>query len=82
MKKNLHERFFKAVDLERSGDFVAALTEYVSIIREDKNFREAYLNLGSLYSRMNRLEKAMKCYALALKLKKDYLTYFNVGSIY
>ena len=58
-KKNLHERFHRAVNYEKVGDHARALTEYVDIIREDKNFREAYINLGSLYSRMNKLEKAM-----------------------
>jgi len=76
------ERFNIAVQLEKEGKLPNALNEYISIIRDDREFRDAFLNLGYLYSKMNRLSDAMKCYERALALEKDYLTYFNIGSIY
>ena len=78
----LIKKFKNAVQLERKGDYSQAMLEYFSIIEGDKNYRGAYLNIGSLYSRMNRLKDAMKFYKKALSLKKDYVTFFNIGSIF
>ncbi|MCP4137845.1 MAG: tetratricopeptide repeat protein [bacterium] len=80
--EKLTKRFKKAVQLEKDNNVPAALCEYISIIKEDKSHREAFLNLGALYSRMNRLEDAMKCYRQVLHLGEDYLTWFNIGSIH
>lgn len=79
---SISERFNYAIQLEKDGDYITALSEYISIIRLDRNFRDVYINLGSLYSRMNRLDEAMKAYKVALKLKEDFITYFNIGCIY
>ena len=76
------DRFKTAVRLEKEGDYEKAINEYLHIIHADPKFRNAYINLGSLYSRMNRLNQAMKCYKAALSLGHDYITYFNVGCIY
>ena len=79
---SMSERFNYAIQLEKDGDYITALSEYISIIKIDRNFRDVYVNLGSLYSRMNRLDEAMKSYKVALKLKQDFITYFNIGCIY
>lgn len=79
---NISNRFNYAVQLEKDGDYITALSVYISIIKMDKTFRDVYINLGSLYSRMSRLDEAMKAYKLALKLKEDFITYFNIGCIY
>lgn len=76
------ERFNRAIQLEKSGDYSTALNEYFSIIRENSSFREAYINLGVIYSRINRLTEAMKCYEKALSMGEDFQTYFNMGCIY
>ncbi|HOO71221.1 MAG TPA: CDC27 family protein [Spirochaetota bacterium] len=81
-KTNLHEKFNRAITMERQGNYLHALDEYIKIISENKNFREAYLNLGSLYARMKRYKEAMQCYSMAQELREDYLTYFNIGSIF
>lgn len=75
-------KFNRAVQLEKAGDHDKALREYVQIITDDPSFRSAHLNLGSLYSRMNKLPEAMKCFEDALSLKADYIAYFNIGSIF
>jgi len=79
---NTTVRFKKAIRLEKKGDYENALAEYISILNSDPAFRYAYVNLGSLYSRMNRLNEAMKCYTAALALGHDYVTYFNIGCIF
>lgn len=75
-------RFNKAVTYEKMGDYDNALNEYIGIIKTDPTFRNAYLNLGSLYSRMNKLTDSMKCYNTAMALGADFVTYFNIGSIF
>lgn len=79
---NLKKRFNRAMRYERIGDYNKARHEYLTILKADKKYREVYLNLGALYSRMNNFTNAMKCFSNALKLGKDYITYFNIGSIY
>ncbi len=81
-KASLAARFNKAVQLETEGDFKMALGEYSAILADDPNHRESCINLGSLYSRMNRYDEAMECYEKALLVNEDYLTHFNVGSIH
>jgi len=75
------ERFNNALRLEKEGNYVMAMHEYMAAIESDSSNREAYLNLGSLYSRMNRLGEAMECYRKALELGDDYLVHFNMGSL-
>jgi tetratricopeptide (TPR) repeat protein len=74
-------KFNKAIHFEKNGDFTSALNEYISIIKIDPLFRPAYANLGALYSRMNKLPEAMKCYEHALSLGHDDITFFNMGCI-
>jgi tetratricopeptide (TPR) repeat protein len=75
-------RFNRAVQYENEGNFEKALNEYIAVLNSDPTFRNAYINLGSLYSRMNRLTDAMRCYEAALALGHDYITYFNIGCIF
>lgn len=80
--QSLYERFNNALEFERNGEYVLAMKEYGHIISEKNDFREAYLNLGSLYARLEKYSEAMKCYDRAVLLGEDYLVYFNIGSIY
>ncbi|TFH38763.1 MAG: tetratricopeptide repeat protein, partial [Chrysiogenales bacterium] len=75
-------RFNKAVQLEKQGRYDEALNEYTALLRSDPDFRSAYVNLGSLYSRLNKLSEAMKCYHAALSLGQDFITHFNIGCIH
>ncbi|MDM7988254.1 MAG: tetratricopeptide repeat protein [Smithella sp.] len=82
MKKDTPSaRFNRAIQLEKSGDHVHALSEYRALISEYPSFRNAYVNLGSLYSRMEHLPEAIKCYEAALSLGHDFITFFNMGCI-
>ncbi|HQO01517.1 MAG TPA: tetratricopeptide repeat protein [Spirochaetota bacterium] len=80
--QSLYERFNNALEFERNGEYVLALREYGTIISEKSDFREAYLNLGSLYARLEKYTEAMKCYEGAVALGEDALVFFNIGSIY
>lgn len=74
-------KFNKAIQFEKNGDYTSAFNEYILIIKIDPLFRPAYANLGSLYSRMDKLSEAMKCFETALSLGHDDITYFNMGCI-
>ncbi len=80
--KNIIKKFNNAIRLERDGKYLKAMAEYIQIIQRDHSFRDAFVNLGSLYSRMNKLQEAMRCYNSALALGRDFITYFNMGSIH
>jgi tetratricopeptide (TPR) repeat protein len=81
LSRDIHDKFNRAIALERRGQHDQALVEYKAIIKEQRDFREAYLNLGALYARMKQHHEAMTCYTMAQELGEDYLTYFNIGSI-
>jgi tetratricopeptide (TPR) repeat protein len=78
---SISQKFNAAIQYEKNGDFTSALGEYISILKIDPSFRRAYVNLGSLYSRMNKFTEAMKCYEMAITLGPDDITYFNMGCI-
>jgi tetratricopeptide (TPR) repeat protein len=75
----INQKFNRAVQLEKEGNYENAQKEYISIITADPAFRPAFVNLGSLYSRMNYFAESMRCYEAALTLGSDYITYFNIG---
>ncbi|HNW27994.1 MAG TPA: tetratricopeptide repeat protein [Spirochaetota bacterium] len=75
----INNKFNSAVQLEKDGHYEAAQKEYISIITADPSFRPAYVNLGSLYSRMNHFAESIRCFEAALTLGRDYITYFNIG---
>jgi tetratricopeptide (TPR) repeat protein len=74
-------KFNTAIQYEKNGDFTSALNEYMAVLKTEPTFRHAYINLGSLYSRMNKLQEAIKCYEAALSLGHDDITFFNMGCI-
>lgn len=75
------KKFNEALRLEKKCDFNGAMNAYMDLLRMDPDYRNAYINLGSLYSRLNRLQEAMQCYRAALTLGRDYITHFNMGCI-
>ena len=77
-----HDKFTKALEYEKAGDYMMALQEYATLSHSEEPFRPALINLGSLFSRMNRLDDAMNCYCKASEMEEDYVTWFNIGSIH
>ena len=78
----LEERFARAVEYEKTGEYMLALQEYLTLTKEEAPLRQALVNLGSLYSRMGEPDNAMSCYAKAVALEEDYLAWFNIGSLH
>jgi tetratricopeptide (TPR) repeat protein len=67
--------------MEEQGNFTNAISEYRAILAQDSSIRDAYMNLGYVYSRLGRFSDAMNAYRDCLALGSDYLLYFNMGSI-
>lgn len=78
----IDERFARAVEYEKTGEYMLALQEYLTLTKEEAPLRQALVNLGSLYSRMGEPENAMSCYTKAVALEEDYLAWFNIGSLH
>lgn len=74
--------FDEAVRLDKEGNLSRAVEIYADLIRDFGGFKEAYLNLGSLYARLDRLDDAMECYDRALEHGEDHVLHFNIGSIH
>ncbi len=75
-------QFNRALQYESEGNIPMAMETYMNLIRETGGFKEAHINLGSLYARMDQMEDAMQCYNRALEHGEDHILYFNIGSIY
>lgn len=82
MHENLDARFAAALSFEKKGDLTSAVSEYRSILEIESGHREACINLGTIYFRLNNYKESEKYYLKALALGEDYLTYFNLGSLY
>ena len=78
----IDERFARAVEYEKTGEYMLALQEYLTLTKEEAPLRQALVNLGSLYSRMGEPDNAMSCYTRAVELEEDYLAWFNIGSLH
>jgi lipopolysaccharide biosynthesis regulator YciM len=55
--QSIEERLNRAAQIEKRGYYDKAIKEYLSIIRDKTDSKEAYLNLGALYSRMREIDK-------------------------
>lgn len=78
----VESEYNKAVSLEKQGEHLQALSAYSSVIKKNPRFKKAYISLGSLYSRMGKIDDAMICYTGASNIFPDYLTWFNIGSLH
>jgi tetratricopeptide (TPR) repeat protein len=59
----------EALTLERQGDFDAALTSYRLALREKPNDFRVLQNMAIAYSRLGRLDEAIRCYKRALEIE-------------
>ncbi|WCL48982.1 tetratricopeptide repeat protein [Leptospira sp. GIMC2001] len=65
--------FNQAVSKESEGNRDAAIQLYQSVLKQDPNFLQAWLNLGSLFFKMDRLDESIKALKAALKIDRRYL---------
>ncbi len=82
MTARVQERFDACVRLEKEGKTAEAEEAYTALIRDSGGPREAWVNLGSLYARSERLDDAMSSFERALEHGEDHLIYFNIASIH
>ena len=79
--KSKSDRFNKALERERAGEYDKALEIYSSLAETDPTYRPAILNLGALCSRMKKHDEALVWYKKAIALEEEFLVWFNIGSI-
>ncbi|MCR9141270.1 MAG: tetratricopeptide repeat protein [bacterium] len=80
MSQKAKDLYMAALKAQQSGKFNQALKLYKAAAREDTEFREAFVNLGALYSRAKRPDLALGFFRRALELRADAAVYFNLGS--
>jgi Flp pilus assembly protein TadD len=61
----------EAIALERQGDFDAALTSYRLALRDQPNDPRILQNIGIAYSKIGRVEEAMRAYHRALAVAPE-----------
>jgi Flp pilus assembly protein TadD len=61
----------EAIALERQGDFDAALTSYRLALRDQPNDPRILQNIGIAYSKIGRVEEAMRAYRRALDVAPE-----------
>ena len=70
----------KAQILEREGDVPAALAVHEEVIARDPKLDQAWINLISLYARLNRTADAERAYRRAIELAPNRAdAYYNFG---
>lgn len=63
----------EAIALERQGDFDAALTSYRLALRDQPNDPSILQNIGIAYSKVGRVEEAIRAYRRALDVAPEQL---------
>ncbi|HVT39380.1 MAG TPA: tetratricopeptide repeat protein, partial [Gemmatimonadaceae bacterium] len=58
----------EALVLERQGDYDAALTSYRLALRDTPNDLRVLQNMAIAFSRVGRLDEAVRCYRRALEV--------------
>ena len=57
--------------------------EFLEVLRYRPEYAEAHMNLGVIYTGLNRLEEAEQSYERAVELKPDYAeAHYNLGVFY
>jgi len=54
----------------------------LSLINKDKKNREAYIMLANELNSIGRIDNAIKYYRIANSLSEDYISLYNIGSLY
>ena len=71
------DRSVKNSDLDYSK-----LNHIVESIKENPDKRELYIQLAIELTKINRLDQAIKSFNKANQLSEDYITLYNIGSLY
>jgi len=80
LKKSLHYNN-AAIKAYNKAQYKDAEILFKKAITEDKNYAEAYSNLGALYAKFKLYDKAIELYKKAIALKPSYAgAYTNLGN--
>lgn len=67
----------------QAGDLQGAEKSYLKAIKEDKNFVEAYDNLGQVYRQMEKFDKAVENYKRSIELyPQGHMARMNIAVVY
>ena len=78
----LHEKLIKAESYEKNNQLLEAINIYKEIYRLEPSNRDFVFKLGSLYSQIDDFDNAEMWFILATDLVRDYVSFFNLGSLY
>jgi len=74
---------YKAVNLIKEGNLDMAERHLELALEYNKDYPEAYNNLGVIYMRQNKIDKAEKYFSLAINYNSDFAeAHNNLGYIY
>lgn len=81
--KRAKEHNLKAVELINKGNYEMAEKSLELALEYNKNYAEAYNNLGVIYLRQNKLEKAEEFFSVAIEYNGDFAeAHNNLGYVY
>ncbi|WP_127844580.1 tetratricopeptide repeat protein [Psychroflexus aestuariivivens] len=81
--KNAKALFQKALKFSEKQDFQNAEKYYLEALREDPKFVEAYDNLGRLYRRIGKYDKAISNYKKSIELYPNgIMAHQNIAVVY
>jgi tetratricopeptide (TPR) repeat protein len=82
-KRQAETWFLKGLELEEGPDTAEqAIEAYRRAIELNPEAAGAYINLGTIYYNLRRLDDAEKCYRAALAIDRQYaLAMFNLGNV-
>jgi Flp pilus assembly protein TadD len=72
----------RGVDYLQAGEYPMALAHFRRAIEADRSFADTWINLGALYSRVDRLDYAEQAYLRALQQKTSMIGLSNLASLY
>lgn len=83
-KRKAEEWFLKGLELEEDPETAQQATgAYLKAVELNPEAAGAYINLGTIYYNLRRLEDAEKCYRAAIAIDPHYpLALFNLGNVY
>lgn len=65
-----------------SGDNIQLIKNLLQKIRENRNSRQLYIDLGTELVKINMIDQALKSFKVANQLKEDYLSLYNLACLY
>ncbi|MFL6415975.1 MAG: tetratricopeptide repeat protein [Bryobacteraceae bacterium] len=65
---NTFARYGLAMELTKSGDFAAAITEFNHLLEHDDSYAAAYYHGGQAYEKLGQVEEARRMYEKGIEV--------------